>query len=98
MPNRTDKSFSLKHIAIVKSGILKLINNLNSYKSPGPDRISPKLLKLLPDEISDYLLLLFNKCFKLETIPSHWKLANITPIFKKGIRSLSENYRPISLT
>ena len=27
-----------------------------------------------------------------------WKIANVTPVFKKGSCSLAENYRPISLT
>ena len=31
-------------------------------------------------------------------MPQDWRDANITPLFKKGLRTLASNYRPISLT
>ena len=31
-------------------------------------------------------------------VPEDWKLANVTPVFKKGSRNQAENYRPVSLT
>ena len=31
-------------------------------------------------------------------VPLDWKLANISPIYKKGSRSMAGNYRRVSLT
>jgi len=31
-------------------------------------------------------------------VPTDWRMANVSPIYKKGKRSLAENYRPVSLT
>ena len=37
-------------------------------------------------------------CMYEGIVPSEWKEANITPLFKKGSRNKRENYRPVSLT
>ena len=38
--------------------------------------------------------------FSIDTgsLPTDWRDANISPVFKKGDRHLAENYRPVSLT
>ena len=41
----------------------KIISKFQNKKSPGPDNITPKLLKAIKDEISDPLLYLFNLSF-----------------------------------
>ena len=40
---------------------------------------------------------MFNLSLKERVVPFEWKEANIIPLFKKGSRNKSENYRPVSL-
>jgi len=42
--------------------------------------------------------MLFKSSFRNKCLPSEWKYANITPLYKKGSRSDPGNYRPVSLT
>ena len=42
--------------------------------------------------------MIFNKSLSTDEVPNDWKIVHVTPVFKKGTRSLAENYRPISLT
>ena len=48
--------------------------------------------------MSTPLTKLFNLSLEEGIVPSEWKEANITPLFKKGLTNKSENYRPVSLT
>ena len=43
------------------------------------------------------LKIIFQNILVTSTYPDIWKLANVTPIFKKGDKQLLKNYRPISL-
>ena len=40
--------------------------------------------------------LIFNKSLISGEVPADWKLANVTPIFKKGKKSNMSNYIPVS--
>ena len=50
------------------------------------------------EQISIPLARVFNLSLKEGVVPFEWKEANIIPLFKKGSRNKSENYRPVSLT
>ena len=60
--------------------------------------IPPKLLIATVKQISVPLARLFNLSLKEGVVPFEWKEANIVPLFKKGSRNKSDNYRPVSLT
>jgi len=78
--------------------IINRLKKLNINKSPGPDSIHPRILYETADQIAYPLKLIFESCFYNKCLPSEWKYANITPIYKKGSRSDPGYYRPVSLT
>ena len=90
---KTDLDFS-----ITEEMVLKLIESLNPNKSIGPDDMHPKMLIELKNDLATPLTYIFNLSLKSGKMPNDWKLANISPIYKKGSQNLAINYRPISLT
>ena len=68
------------------------------YKSPGPDKVHPRLLKLLSSSVAKPLNVIFNTSLRTGILPDDWKKAHVSAIFKKGERKHPNNYRPISLT
>ena len=74
------------------------INNMKENKSPGVDGIAPKILKETVQQICTPLAHVFNMSLQEGIVPLEWKEANIIPLFKKGSRNKSVNYRSVSLT
>ena len=77
--------------------IVSLIRKLNPNKANGSDGISGQMLLLCDDSVVLPLRIIFGNILSAATYPGLWKLANVTPIFKKGDKQLIGNYRPISL-
>ena len=93
--NRGVKSMFLSPISEVE--ILQEINKLKTDKSPGIDEIPPKLVKASANFLLYPLSCVFNLSFKQGIVPDPLKIAKVVPIYKKGQKSLTSNYRPISL-
>ena len=55
------------------------------------------MLKYGGESLCDELALLFNKILENGEIPEAWKHSFTIPIFKKGDRKVSDNYRGITL-
>ena len=77
--------------------IISLVWNINPNKAMGSDRISGQMLLLCDDSVSLPLQIMFRNIWSRSIYPDIWKLANVSPIFKKGDKQLIKNYRLISL-
>ena len=88
----------MEDIVVTKEGVTKLLKGLNPSKALGPDELHPRVLKELATELGPIFAHLFQQSIDYGDIPKEWTLANISPLFKKGDRSLACNYRPVSLT
>ena len=92
------KSEHLGQLFVTPEMIAKNIKKKKNNKSPGVDGIPPKLLKEIVEQIRTPLATLYNLSLEEGIVPSEWKEANITPLFKKGSRNKPDNYRPVRLT
>ena len=98
LPNPTPLTDrKIDHIIIENDEIIISIRNLDPNKATGSDGISGQMLLLCDDSIILPLNIIFKNILLTSTYPDQWKLADVTPIFKKGDKQLIKNYRPISL-
>ena len=88
----------LGQLVVTPDVVANKINNMKENKSPGVDGIAPKILKETVEQICTPLARVFNMSLQEGIVPLEWKEANIIPLFKKGSRNKSVNYRPVSLT
>ncbi len=75
----------LNNIHITERGIVEVVTKINVNKNLGPDKISPRILKEVKDEISHPLLILFTEFLRQGKVPIDWKYANVTQTFKKAL-------------
>jgi len=89
---------SLLSVDISVEDVWRQLCKLNPSKSGGPDGCNPRVFAEVKDGLLRPLYALFKKSLEEGQLPTPWKEADVTPIFKKGSRSLPTNYRPVSLT
>ena len=77
---------------------IELENEILAIKKRGNIRdISGKFLRLCSVPVSKILYRLFNLCIEKGHFPLVYKVARVTPVYKKGSRSEISNHRPISV-
>ncbi len=87
-PQLTISAISVKH----------MFSKSNVRKSPGPDMITGKLLKVCADQLCDIYSDLFNLSLSQHKVPMPWKESIVVPVAKiKSPKELND-LRPVALT
>ena len=90
-----NESFSFCHTRM--EDIICEITSLDVSKATPKDSIPPKLIKENLDLLAQKLLVDFNVAIDTGLFPNNMKLADVSPVFKKGDRLDKANYRPVSI-
>ena len=77
--------------------IEKILRISNARQAAGIDDLSGRFLKDGSRFLSKRISELSNLSIKLVGFPDSCKIAKLKPLFKKGYKTNSSNYRPISL-
>ena len=94
--NRSHPSFKFEKVS--KTFVLKTIKKLKAGKESGLDNISPRLLKDSVEATAKPLTRITPRYqFFQGAVPHDWKFSKVTPLFKKGVATVMDNYRPISV-
>jgi Reverse transcriptase (RNA-dependent DNA polymerase) len=96
--DRIKPEISLDSVTFTPEAIYGVAKQIKSKTSRDPDGFNSSLIKKLIPALSLPLSLIFNSFMSTGKLPSAWKRAIVTPIYKKGPASDPSNYRPISVT
>ena len=88
---------SLTFSEVEETIVLNLLKSINPAKASSLDNIAGKFLKEGASVLATPLTQICNLSIHLSTFPDKCKQAKLKPLFKKGITTEPQNYRPISL-
>ena len=77
--------------------ISNLLKSCNVNKAAGIDNVSGRFLKDGADVLGIPITQICNLSIKLSHFPKDCKVAKLKPLYKKGTKTDSKNFRPISL-
>ncbi|PKU42802.1 rna-directed dna polymerase from mobile element jockey-like [Limosa lapponica baueri] len=98
-PGLEDKDGEQNNTPLIQEEVVNdLLMHLDTHKSMGPDGIHPRVLRELAGELTKPLSIIYQQSWSTGEVPDDWRVANVTPIYKKGWKDDPGNYRPVSLT
>ena len=89
---------TLRTVVFTEANVTIAIRKLKNNLSCGPDELPPLLFRQTCYSLATPLAVLFTQLMSVSAVPDAWKMAIVTPVFKKGPATDVVNYRPISLT
>lgn len=98
LPNFSISLPVISDVVISESGVFNLLLNVDTKKSPGPDKIPNAFLKRYAEWCAKYLYVVFTRSLRDGSLPDDWRTAEIKPLHKSGNKTHIDNYRPVSLT
>ena len=90
-------SSEFNYSPVSTSYICNIFDHLNPTKAVGVDGISPRILRLGSLFLAEKVTKLINFYILNRSLPSEWKQARLTPVFKRGIDIDKANYCPVSI-
>ena len=95
VPEYSDRISScdrLSDILITPAKVLSAIKRLKLNAAAGPDYIPPIFYSKLQHHLCVPLRDIFTQLLNSAVVPDEWRIAFVTPIFKKGTSSDANNY------
>lgn len=91
-------AWSMYLLSTNKYEILRHLNKLNTKKANDIYNSPSRVIKSIADLIADPLaIIMINNSLSTGVFPQLLKCANVTPLFKSGLKNDIQNYRPISV-
>ena len=97
-PPSITKPFAEYSLSFSDEDIKAAIKELKSDSAAGPDGIPALLIKSCCDELCKPIRLIWEESISSGIVPDYYKLAYVSPLYKKGSKAEAANYRPVSLT
>ena len=98
IPSKGTSPFTaMGEITVDPKGVIKLLNNLNIHKAPGPDGLSARVLKECSSGVAPVLTCVFNGSLARGAVTDDWRQAGVAPVFGRGGRCGAAGCRPVSL-
>jgi len=86
-----------KSPVIQEEAVNDLLCHLDTHRSVGLDGIYPRVLRELAEELAKPLSIICQKSWLTGEVPDDWRIASVTPIYKKGRKEDPGNYGSVSL-